>query len=85
MARGGKFIRASEVGEYVYCARAWRLRRDGQEPTAEGRARLDAGRRWHAGHGSVVRRALRLRRLASASFLLAATLAALALLVWWWR
>ena len=43
-------IRASEVGEYVYCARAWWLRRvAGEEP--EGQARREAGTAMHAAHG----------------------------------
>jgi len=43
-------IRASEVGEYVYCARAWWLRRvAGEEP--EGQARREAGTAIHAAHG----------------------------------
>lgn len=80
--RGGKLIRASEVGEYVYCARAWRLRKDGFEPTASG-ARFEAGRLWHAEHGEGVRRARHLRALAAASLLLALLLATLIALLWW--
>ncbi len=46
-------IRASEVGEYVYCARAWWLRRvAGEEP--EGRERREAGTALHAAHGRAV-------------------------------
>ena len=85
MARKGDMIRASELGEYVYCARAWRLRRDGVEPTGAGRDRLDAGRRWHTEHGAEVTHARRLRRLASAALFLAATLATLLILLWWWK
>jgi hypothetical protein len=79
----GRPIRASEVGEYLYCARAWRLRRDGVEPTAAGRARLEAGTRWHLEHGAGVRRALLLRRLSAACLLLAIVAATLVLLIWW--
>lgn len=79
----GKSIRASEVGEYVYCARAWRLRREGFGPSAAGRERLDAGTRWHLAHGSGVRRARLLRRLSTAALLVAVALAAFFLLVWW--
>src|SRR5689334_2789845 len=43
-------IRASEVGEYVYCARAWWLRRvEGLEPDA--RERLERGMILHRRHG----------------------------------
>ncbi|MEI7769596.1 MAG: hypothetical protein WCI67_06390 [Chloroflexales bacterium] len=46
-------IRASEVGEYVYCARAWWLRRvAGAEPT--GQARRDLGTLRHARHSQAV-------------------------------
>ncbi|NTU83621.1 MAG: hypothetical protein HGA45_30335 [Chloroflexales bacterium] len=46
-------IRASEVGDYVYCARSWWLRRvAGEEP--EGRERRAAGVRLHARHGRAV-------------------------------
>lgn len=48
-----QIIRASEVGEYVYCARAWWLRRVmGEEPA--GRERREAGAAMHARHGLAV-------------------------------
>lgn len=46
-------IRASEVGEYVYCARAWWLRRvAGLQP--EGQALRAMGSARHAAHGRLV-------------------------------
>jgi CRISPR/Cas system-associated exonuclease Cas4 (RecB family) len=46
-------IRASEVGEYVYCARAWWLRRvAGLEPA--GRERRERGTVLHRRHGAAV-------------------------------
>ena len=46
-------IRASEIGEYVYCARAWWLRRvAGLEPA--GRERREYGTLLHRRHGRVV-------------------------------
>ena len=46
-------IRASEVGEYVFCARAWWLRRvAGLEPA--GRERREFGAVLHRRHGRVV-------------------------------
>ena len=83
MGERGKSIRASEVGEYVYCALAWRLRREGYGPSAAGRERLDAGARWHLEHGSGVRRARLLRLLSTAAFLAAAALAVILLLLRW--
>jgi CRISPR/Cas system-associated exonuclease Cas4 (RecB family) len=46
-------IRASEVGEYVYCARAWWLRRvAGLEPA--GHERRELGTALHSRHGRAV-------------------------------
>jgi hypothetical protein len=46
-------IRASEMGEYVYCARAWWLRRvAGLEPA--GRERREMGTALHYRHGRAV-------------------------------
>lgn len=46
-------IRASEVGEYVYCARAWWLRRvGGLEPS--GYERREYGTALHRRHGRAV-------------------------------
>ena len=84
MSDGGKSIRASEVGEYVFCARAWRLRLDGYEPTMGRRAR-EAGTAWHLRHGRSVRRARRLRLIAACAIFLAIVVAALILLDWWRR
>lgn len=46
-------IRASEVAEFTYCARAWWLRRvQGYQPT--GRERREHGVALHAHHGRSV-------------------------------
>ena len=46
-------IRASEIGEYVYCARAWWLRRVADlEP--DGRERREQGTALHRRHGRAV-------------------------------
>jgi CRISPR/Cas system-associated exonuclease Cas4 (RecB family) len=46
----GRLIRASEIGEYVYCRRAWWLGRVvGLEPA--GRERRERGTALHARHG----------------------------------
>lgn len=68
-------IRASELGEYVYCARAWWLRRVQGVPS-RNTAALSAGQQAHDRHGRSVAVAQTQRRLA----LLLAALAALLLL-----
>ena len=74
-------IRASEIGEYVFCARAWKLRLDGHNPTSGQAARV-AGEAWHLRHGRSVRRARRLNRIALTCFILAVVAALLFLLRW---
>lgn len=82
--RQDKYIRASEAGEYLFCARAWRLRRDGYEPTRGQQAR-DAGQEWHLRHGRSVGRAAGLRRLSLVCALLALLVSLLILLLGWLR
>lgn len=78
----GKYIRASEVAEYVYCARAWRLRADGHEP-ASGHTRRAEGEAWHAAHGRTVARARNMRVLAAVAFALALVTGLILLLLRW--
>ena len=78
-----KLIKASEIGEYIFCARAWRLRVDGYEPTY-GRQAREAGTAWHVRHGLATRRAQRLQRVAALTGLLAIIVATLLFLLWWW-
>jgi CRISPR/Cas system-associated exonuclease Cas4 (RecB family) len=48
-------IKASEIGEYVYCAHAWWLRRvAGWEP--DNAERLEHGRALHQRHGQAEQR-----------------------------
>jgi hypothetical protein len=42
-------IRASEIGSYLYCRRAWRYRKLGVE--SENKAELAAGTELHRQHG----------------------------------
>jgi CRISPR/Cas system-associated exonuclease Cas4 (RecB family) len=70
------------VAEYVYCARAWRLRANGHEPTS-GRQRRDAGETWHLAHGRQVARARKMLRLAKLAFLAALVTGLLILLTRW--
>ncbi len=75
-----RMIRASEIGQYVYCARAWWLNQvQGLTPAnVEG---LDLGRDFHVEHGRAVASALRLRRWALILVGLAALCLILALLL----
>ena len=57
-------IRASEIGAYVYCRRAWWLKRTaGFEPAGKEEI-FTRGIAAHAGHGRLVRRASWQRRAA---------------------
>ena len=56
-------IRASEVGEYVYCHRAWWLRHIQGHASANVRE-MTEGASAHAGHGRLVGLAFALRALA---------------------
>jgi len=65
-----RVIRASEVGEYAYCHRAWWLHRVGGIESAH-RAQLARGVAQHAAHGRAVQRAGMFSRAAMILFLLA--------------
>jgi CRISPR/Cas system-associated exonuclease Cas4 (RecB family) len=52
-------IRASEIGSYLYCRRAWRYRKEGVE--SENKAELAAGTELHRQHGWKALSALLLR------------------------
>ncbi len=75
-----RWIRASELRAYGYCARSWWLQYMlGLEPADTGR--LVAGTERHLAHGREVLRAERLRRLALAALLLGLLLVILAWLM----
>ena len=65
-------IRASDIGLYVFCARAWRLKADGYE--SQNRAEMVAGSEAHHAHGAAVASAQRLQRLSVILFALAIVL-----------
>lgn len=60
-----KWIRASEINEYVYCRRAWWLKRVGGYAT-QNVHELAAGTAYHQEHGRIVQRATLTQRLAYA-------------------
>lgn len=57
------WIRASEISEYVYCRRAWWLRRV-RAIASQNVTQLRAGTRHHEQHGQLVENAVWVRRLA---------------------
>lgn len=69
-----KPIRASEIGSYLYCHRAWWYRRQGIEPANQDD--LIAGTELHRRHGRQVLLAGLLRALALFCFLAALVLLA---------
>ena len=71
--RPDRVIRASEVGEYAYCAHAWWLGRIENLPSAHLEA-MEAGTRGHRSHGRGVRMSLTLKRLGYALMTCAAVL-----------
>ena len=70
-------ISASEVGDYVFCARAWRLGAEGHEP-ASLRAARQVGIEWHREHGRGVERS---RQFHTAAVIFAALAILLGLLL----
>lgn len=71
-------IRASEIGSYLYCARAWWYRRTGKP--SQNEQIMKEGTAYHAVHGSKVARAGLSRRIAAFLFLLAMLLLALGIM-----
>jgi hypothetical protein len=55
-------IRASEIGSYLYCARAWWYQRQGLQ--SSNQAELTGGTKLHQQHGRIVLAAGLLRGLA---------------------
>ena len=76
---GLPIIRASEVGAYVYCRRAWWLKRVAGFEPRDREAAFDQGHLAHARHGRQVRRAHWQRRAALVLFLAGLILIGLAL------
>jgi len=52
-----KWIRASEISNYVYCGRAWWLQRV-QDYALQNVRELEAGQRYHKQHGRLLERAM---------------------------
>lgn len=69
-----KTIRASEIGSYLYCRRAWWYRRNGFESINQ--AEMAAGTELHRAHGRTVIAAGLYRTLAMLILLIALVLLA---------
>lgn len=75
-------IDASEVGEFVYCAKAWYLKRCGEVPQ---NSRLEEGVAFHEKHGATVLRAARLRKAGERLSLIGLFLLVVLALIWFAR
>jgi CRISPR/Cas system-associated exonuclease Cas4 (RecB family) len=73
-----RMLRASELGSFLYCPRAWWYQRQGVE--SQNQAELANGTAFHAGHARSAKLVLLLKRAALFLFILAAALAAIQLL-----
>ena len=73
-----RVIRASEIGEYIYCHRAWWLRHAQGRESANARE-MAIGTAAHASHGRTVWLAGALRALA----IVLAALAVISILLTW--
>jgi len=72
-------INASEVGEFVYCEKAWHLRRCGAVPQG---TRLDEGTTFHEKHATEISRAARLRKTGERLLLIGLFLLIALALIW---
>jgi len=76
-----RIIRASEVGRYVYCARAWWMG-SVQGLRSSRQQEMAAGKTAHRRHGRGVRASLSLSHLAYGILLLAAVVGVVRLVSW---
>jgi hypothetical protein len=70
--RSPRVIRASEIGSFLYCRRAWGYRREGE--SSANQTEMLIGTTLHEQHGRIVLMAGLLRGLAYALLLLALVL-----------
>ncbi|HST03725.1 MAG TPA: hypothetical protein VLQ48_03215 [Chloroflexia bacterium] len=78
---GIRVIRASELGEYNYCSRAWWYKHVAKlAPGGEVSARLEAGCEAHRSHGRTVVLSARLRLMGAALLIIGLLALALAIM-----
>lgn len=76
-----RVIRASEIGEYNYCSRAWWYKHVAKvAPGGDVPARLEAGSEAHRKHGRAVVLSARLRIMGAALLIVGLLVLALAVL-----
>lgn len=80
MPKDRSLVRASDIGAWLYCNRAWWLANVKNVAPANV-AELDAGTRAHHAHGRTVRRAYQLQRFGYFLLAVGMVLAGIALLV----
>ena len=59
MVKGKRTVRASEIGTFIYCQRAWWYQRQGFEPI--NRSELAAGSEFHSAHAGRARSVILMR------------------------
>jgi len=84
MKRQRELVRASDIGLWSYCQRAWWLARV-RGATHQHPERLARGTAVHQAHGKSVAQAQRYRRWGHRLLALAIMLIGLALLLWLWQ
>jgi hypothetical protein len=62
MVKGKRTVRASEIGTFIYCQRAWWYQRQGFEPV--NRSELAAGSEFHSTHAGRTRSVILMRLIA---------------------
>ena len=62
MVKGKRTVRASEIGSFIYCQRAWWYQRQGFEPI--NRSELAAGSEFHNAHANRARSVILMRIIA---------------------
>jgi hypothetical protein len=75
-------IHASEVGEFVYCAKSWYLKRCGEIPQG---SQLEEGAVFHERHEATVSRAAHLRKAGEWLSLIGFFLLIVLALIWFAR
>ncbi len=76
-----QWIRASEISEYVFCRRAWWLRRTQGYQSANVKA-MQFGTNYHHRHTKIVQQAAWTRRFAYAALFVMVAVLVFQLLVW---